>query len=109
MNALWLGLGQFLASIFGKSMSFFVHRFSGALVFKQAQIALIFLMMGTLYIAVTTILGSIYMALPSELSIPLSWVVPSNIDQLITAYVTFRIALALYRWKHTQISKLSYC
>lgn len=109
MGAVWIGLGNFLASLFGKSMSFFIHRYSGQVIFKTAQIALIFAMMGTLYAAVTSILGSILQSLPDILGIPLSWVCPSNINQLIVAYITFRIALALYRWKHTQISKMSYC
>lgn len=108
MNALFVGLGNFLASLFGKSMSFFVHRYSGAIVFKGAQLGLMLAMFVALYAATTSILGTLFVSLPTLLAVPMSWVAPSNINFLITSYIAFRIALALYRWKHTQISKLSY-
>lgn len=106
MGAMWLGLGQFLASLFGKNMAFFVAQWNGKLLFRQAQIVLLIAMMVALYSAVTGILGTIFMSLPDILSIPLSWVAPSNLNSLIVAYISFRIALALYRWKHTQIKRM---
>jgi len=108
MNYLFLQLGQFLASLFGKSLTFFVHRFSGNFVLKTAQLTLLTAMLVALYAATTSILGALFMALPSGISTPMSWVAPPNINFLITSYIAFRIGLAVYRWKHTQISKLSY-
>jgi hypothetical protein len=106
MHALFLSLGGFLTSIFGASLSFFVAKWNGRIIFKQAQILLMFGMMAILYNGVTAALGAIYMAMPTWLSVPYSWVAPSNINQLIVVYVGFRIALAVYRWKHTQIKSL---
>lgn len=106
MGVMFLGLGNFLASLFGKSLGFFVAKWNGKILFKQAALVLILGLMVLLYTAVTAALDAIYMAMPSALTVPYSWVAPTNINSLLVVYIGFRIALAVYRWKHTQIKSL---
>lgn len=95
-------LGNFLAKLFGKNADFLIGMFSRRTALTVASLAVIIGMMATLFTAVTLILTGISYAMPDFINIAVSWVAPSNINELLTAYIAFRIALALYRWKGHQ-------
>lgn len=95
-------IGNFLAKIFGKNADFLIGMFTKRTAFTVASLAVIVGMMTTLFMAVTLILNSISYIMPEFVNIASSWVVPDNINELVTAYIAFRIALALYKWKGYQ-------
>ena len=101
---LFYNLANFLAKIFGKNADYLIGMFSRRTALTVASLAVIVGMMATLFTAVTAILTGISYAMPNEISIAMSWVVPNNINELLTAYIAFRMALALYRWKGHQFT-----
>lgn len=52
-----------------------------------------------LKIAIATITSGLTMALPNELVIPFTWILPANLSTCISAYMAARSAVWLYKWK----------
>lgn len=97
-------LANFLAKLFGKNADFLIGVFSRRTALTVATLAVIVGMMATLFTAITVILNGITYIIPNWLVISGSWVIPPNLNELLTAYIAFRMALALYRWKGHQFS-----
>lgn len=96
-------LADFLARLFGKNADFLVGMFSKRTAMTMASLGILVGMMSVLYVTVTGILNGMSYIMPSYISVSASWVIPDNLNELITAYIAFRIALALYQWKGTQL------
>lgn len=97
-------IGNFLAKLFGKNADFLIGMFSKRTALTLGSLALIIAMFATLYTAVTAIISGLAYATPAAIVIGASWVMPDNINELLTAYIAFRVALALYRWKGHQFN-----
>lgn len=98
----FFAIGNFLAKLFGKNADFLLGIINRRTALTVGTLAIIVGMMLTLYTAVTAILQGLTYAMPTEVSTALSWFVPSNFNELMTAYIAFRVALALYKWKGYQ-------
>lgn len=99
---LFFHLGNFLARLFGKNADFLIGMFTKRTAITVSTLAVIVAMFTTLYATVTGILNGIAYVMPYYITVPASWIVPDNFNELTTAYIGFRIALALYRWKGYQ-------
>lgn len=47
-----------------------------------------------------TLVSQIDLALPAYLITPLSWIVPDNLDELISARITAAVGVAVYQWQY---------
>lgn len=95
-------IGNFLAKLFGKNADFLIGMFSRRTALTVASVAIVVGMMATLFAFVTFILNGLSYVMPDFMNIAMSWVVPDNLNELLTAYIAFRVALALYKWKGYQ-------
>ena len=101
---MFLAIGNMLAKLFGKNLDFFGRALSRAGASKLATWTYLTGIIAVLYTAVNAIIMGIVQSLPHVLAAPMTWVVPTNTNELLTAYVAFRVALAIYHWKKTWIS-----
>ena len=97
-------LARLFQRLFSKNLDFFSTALSRSGGAKLLTWTFLTTIVGALYVSVNALLSSIAVSLPGALSVPMSWVVPNNAQSLLTAYVGFRIALALYNWQKTWIA-----
>jgi len=95
-------IGNFLAKLFGKNADFLIGMFSRRTALTVASVGVVVGMMTTLFATVTVLLNSLAYVMPDAINIAMSWVVPDNLNELLTTYIAFRVALALYKWKGHQ-------
>lgn len=58
---------------------------------------------GVVRVGIDLLLTGIIPSVPSIVPITLSWVVPSNFDELIAAKIAAEVIFAIYRWQHNII------
>lgn len=65
--------------------------------------ATILALLAALYAVVNIILTGLYYAMPTYIATASTWIVPSNIDECLTGYLTFSAAVTLFKMKRRGI------
>jgi ABC-type spermidine/putrescine transport system permease subunit II len=97
-----------LRSVFQGQLSFFTSMFERNTALRLAWVAFAITLIATLYATVNGILAGLAVAMPSWATVPASWVVPSNLDECITAYFGAHVAVYVFEWKLRISSKYAY-
>lgn len=102
------GLVAFLRSIFQGQLAFWLSMFEKRMALRLAWIAFALSLIVGLFAAVNALLAGLSMIFPYQLTTAASWVVPSNLDQCITAYFAAHVAVYVFEWKLRISSKYAY-
>ena len=86
-------------AMFQGQLSFWTNMFEERVALRLAWIAFAVTLITSLYAMVNAIIAGISFAMPNWLGIPATWVVPSNFDECVTAYMSARVAVYVFEWK----------
>jgi len=92
-------LAAFLSSLLGSIVAGLAVFFGKRAAFTLALIAATAAAFGVLVVVLNAILAGIVGVLPSFLTIPLSWILPTNINTLIAARIAAAVAIFGWRWQ----------
>lgn len=92
-------LFSFFRGLFQGQLSFFTSMFEENIALRLAWIAFALTLIAAMYTAVNALIAGMAFIMPSYVTIPASWVVPSNFDDCVTAYFAAKVAVYVFEWK----------
>ncbi|HEY7866588.1 MAG TPA: DUF5455 family protein [Psychromonas sp.] len=104
---MFASIAAFLVKIFGKNLDFLTGMFSRRVAMVTASLTMMGVLIAVLFAVVANLLNLIAYITPSSINIVMSWIIPSNLNGVITAYLAFRVALALYKFQLVQIKQIT--
>lgn len=92
-------LGALLQKLFGNSAKFFGNMFDSSVALRLAIVAAIVALAATFYAAVNALFAGVSSAMPSVITIPASWIMPTNMEACLSAVLAAHAAAALYSFQ----------
>lgn len=92
-------LFSFFRNLFQGQLSWFASIFEENIALRLAWITFAISLLVVMYATVNGILAGISYAMPSWITTPASWIVPSNLSACITAYFGAYVAVYIFEWK----------
>lgn len=93
-----------LFSAIGSLTTYAAVAWGARITFGLAVVSMVFATYYAFWVAVQGVLTSTQLAMPSELAIALTWVVPSALRECIAMRVTVEVLAFALRWKNEVVS-----
>lgn len=91
-------LAAFVATLFGNFVAWLGAYFTKRTANYLVLVGLTAAAAAAMWTAATALLSACAALLPSFMTVPLTWLVPSNFDECLVAYLTTEVICAGYRW-----------
>lgn len=100
-------IAEFAVKLFGKNLDFFTGMFTRRVAMVSASLTMIATLIAILFTTVGALFSLMSVITPQPIEIVMSWVIPSNMNGIVTVYLTFRVALAVYKFQLYQIRQIT--
>lgn len=89
-------LATFLGSVLLSVVQFFATWFGKQVAVRLALISVAVYLTAALWAAITALLATIMVAIPTAILVPASWIMPGNLRLCIASYATARVLIWAY-------------
>ena len=90
------GLASFIGTAFTAMVAFFAAYITKKVAMAAAAIIMIVAVTTALWAVLAALVAGISVAMPTEINLAMSWIVPGNIKECLSAYMTARLARFVY-------------
>ncbi len=96
MAPLFAGLAAYTGTAFTALVGFLAVYITKKVAVTLAALAMVITITTALWAALAALAGGIAVSLPSEVNLAMGWIVPANIKECLSVYMTARLARFVY-------------
>jgi len=99
MPLIFTSIMGWFSTALGTSLAYFGLETSKKVIILVAALAFMATITLGLWSGFESLLATVSASVPSELTVPFTWIVPSNFSTAVSAAISMRVARALYDYK----------